>query len=111
MPKSKDPTSYTLLFVLQTNESLSKETSSQLVTKTHQSIIHNTKKTQDSKTQLNSLQFYGVFFESQTWLESWAIIFLKRKQSTQKQNCCEKWERRWEESCQNPAPLPQFLLP
>jgi hypothetical protein len=29
-------------------------------------------------------------FLSQTWLKSWAIVFLKRKQSTQKQNCCEK---------------------
>jgi hypothetical protein len=90
MPKSKDPTSYTLFFVVQTNESLSKETSPQLVTKTHQNIIHNTQKLKIPKQHSTPYNSIVSSFLSQTWLKSWAIVFLKRKQSTQKQNCCEK---------------------
>jgi hypothetical protein len=66
MPKSKDPTSYTLFFVVQTNESLSKETSPQLVTKTHQNIIHNTQKLKIPKQHSTPYNSIVSSFLSQT---------------------------------------------
>jgi len=57
---------HTLFFVVQTNESLSKETSSQVVTKTHQNIIHNTQKLKIPKQHSTPYNSIVSSFLSQT---------------------------------------------
>jgi hypothetical protein len=71
LPNSSSPNPkiqhHTLFFfVVQTNESLSKETSSQLVTKTHQNIIHNTQKLKIPKQHSTPYDSIMSSFLSQT---------------------------------------------